>query len=63
MQDAKIYRQYAADCRRLAETMSQQDKSVLLQMAAAWEKRAAEADRRQPAQMEDGHDKSPKGQA
>jgi hypothetical protein len=43
--------------------MSQQDKSVLLQMAAAWEERAAEADRRQPPQMEDGHDKNPKGQA
>jgi hypothetical protein len=42
--------------------MSQQDKSVLLQMAAAWEERAAEADRRAPSQKEDGHDKNPEGQ-
>ena len=60
MQDSKTYKQYAADCRRLAATMSQKDKAVLLQMAEAWEERAAEADRRAPTQMKDGHDKSPR---
>lgn len=45
MQDAKTYRQYAQDCRRIAETMSAKDKSVLLEMAKVWEDRAVDADR------------------
>jgi hypothetical protein len=47
MQDAKTYRQYADDCRRIAETMSAKDKTVLLEMAKVWEERAVEADRSQ----------------
>ena len=46
MKDAKTYRQYAADCRRMAQTMSsKKDRDVLLKMAHVWEERAAEADR------------------
>jgi hypothetical protein len=43
MQDAKIYRQYAEDCRKLAETMPGQ-REKLLEIAAAWTKLAAKAD-------------------
>jgi hypothetical protein len=45
MKNNETYRQYAADCRRLAETMSSKDRVVLLEMAAAWEARAEEAAR------------------
>jgi hypothetical protein len=46
MKDAKTYREYAADCRRMAQLMNQKDKEVLLKMAQAWEDRAMEAERR-----------------
>jgi hypothetical protein len=46
MKDAKTYREYAADCRRIAQLMSQKDKEALLKMAQAWEDRAKEAERR-----------------
>ena len=36
MPEAKTYRQYAADCRRLAKTMNQKDGAILLKMAEAW---------------------------
>ena len=45
MQDAKTYRQYANDCRRMAAAMSTKDKSVLLEMAKLWDERAEEAER------------------
>jgi hypothetical protein len=45
MQKAKTYREYAADCRRLAETMEKKDRPVLLRMAEAWDARADEAER------------------
>jgi hypothetical protein len=45
MKDAETYRQYAADCRRLAATMQAKDRKTLLEMAAAWEARADEASR------------------
>ena len=45
MQESKTYRDYAADCRRLAKTMSEKDKGTLLKMAEAWESRAEEAER------------------
>ena len=45
MLDSKVYRQFAADCRRLAKTMSAKDAETLLKMAEAWESRAQEADR------------------
>jgi hypothetical protein len=46
MKDAKTYREYAADCTRMAKLMGTKDKETLLKMAEAWEVRAREADRR-----------------
>jgi hypothetical protein len=45
MKDANTYRQYAADCVRLAKLMNAADKEALLKMAEAWEDRAREAER------------------
>jgi hypothetical protein len=45
MKEAKNYRQYAADCLRIAKTMSAKDKQILEQMAEAWEARAEEFER------------------
>lgn len=45
MQNPKIYRQYAADCRRIAETMKARDRDVLMRMAETWEATAREAER------------------
>lgn len=45
MKDAKTYREYAADCIRMAKLMGTKDKETLLKMAEAWEERAREADR------------------
>ena len=45
MKDAKTYREYAADCRRMAKLASSKDKEVLMKMAEAWEERAKEAER------------------
>jgi hypothetical protein len=47
MKDAKTYREYAADCIRMAKVMSHKDKETLLKMAEAWEERAREADRQE----------------
>jgi hypothetical protein len=46
MKDAKTYREYAADCIRMAKLMGAKDKETLLKMAEAWEERAREADRK-----------------
>jgi len=45
MKNAKTYREYAADCIRIAQRMSTRDKETLLKMAQAWEDRAREAER------------------
>jgi hypothetical protein len=45
MLDAKTYEQFAAECRRLAKTMSAKDAETLLAMAEAWESRRQEAER------------------
>ena len=55
MQDAHTYRQYANDCRRIAETMTAKDKAIMLEMAKVWDERAEEAARI----AGDGHDKKP----
>jgi hypothetical protein len=47
MLEAKAYRQYAADCVRIAEKMEAKDRRILLEIAEAWRMRAAEAERRQ----------------
>jgi hypothetical protein len=36
MDEIEKYRQYAAECRRLAEKSSAKDKVILLEIAAAW---------------------------
>ena len=43
--ESQKYRQYAADCVRLAQTMASTDKQALLEIAVAWETRAQEAER------------------
>ena len=45
MPEAKTYRQYAADCRRLAKTMNQKDGAILLKMAEAWDMRADDVEK------------------
>jgi hypothetical protein len=45
MQKSKTYRQYAEDCRRIAQSMSAKDKAVMLEMAEVWDERADQADR------------------
>ena len=47
MKDAKTYREYAADCIRMAKLMDPKDKQALLIMAEAWEERAREAERQE----------------
>jgi hypothetical protein len=45
MNDVEKYRQYAAECRRLAEKSSAKDKAVLLEIADAWVACAERAER------------------
>ena len=45
MQEAKTYRQYAEDCRRIAQTINAKDKAVMLEMARVWDERVEEAER------------------
>jgi len=52
MQDAKTYREYAAECRRIAQTMGGKEKASLLKIAEAWDERALEADRVSPKKMD-----------
>lgn len=56
MLEAKAYRQYAAECVRIAEKMDAKDRCVLLEIAEAWTTRAQEAERReQPADGNASH--------
>jgi hypothetical protein len=47
--DADRFRQYATECRRLADGASEKDKTVLMEIAAAWIVCAEEAERKQHA--------------
>ena len=49
MKDAKTYREYAADCIRIAQSMDKNDREILLKMAKAWEERSREAERKEKA--------------
>ena len=40
MQDEQKYRDYALECRRLAEKLSPNDKEVMLKIAEAWDRQA-----------------------
>ena len=53
MPERKTYRQYAADCRRLAKTMNPKDGAILLQMAEAWDMRADDVEKAE-AKKSDG---------
>jgi hypothetical protein len=52
MNDAKTYREYAADCIRIAQSMDANDRETLLKMAKAWEDRAREAERNEQAESD-----------
>ena len=47
MKQAKTYREYKAECIRIAQSMSAKDREALLKMAEAWEDRAREAERQE----------------
>ena len=50
MQDgAARFREYAAECRRLAEQAGEKEKAVLMEIAAVWIVCAEEAERKQPS--------------
>jgi hypothetical protein len=44
--DAQRFRDYAAECRRLAQRASEKDRQVLNEIADAWISAAEEADRK-----------------
>ena len=44
---ARTYREYKAECIRIAQSMSAKDRETLLKMAEAWEDRAREAERQE----------------
>ena len=54
MQDSNIYRKYADDCRRIAETMNAKDKAIMLEMAKVWDERAEDAERSEKIKTERG---------
>ena len=45
--DAKKFRDYAAECRRLAQRASEKDRKVLMEIADAWIVCAEEAERKE----------------
>ena len=55
MESAEKYRQFAEDCRRLAEKATAKDRIVLLEIAEAWEQCAKDAGRK-TEKMTDGKD-------
>ena len=48
MRDHALYRAYAEDCRRLANTMGKENRDTLLRIAEAWDRLAEEAERQKP---------------
>jgi hypothetical protein len=44
--DAKQFRDYADECRRMAQKASEQDRGVLMEIAQAWMRCAEEAERK-----------------
>jgi hypothetical protein len=53
MRNAKLYRQYAAECRRIARTMRPDQKAKLLEIADAWEACARDAEKDQAGDDEE----------
>lgn len=52
MTDLEMYREYAADCIRIAQSMNAEDRETLLKMAQAWEDLIREAERREETESE-----------
>ena len=52
MNDLKMYREYAADCIRIAQSMNAEDRETLLKMAQTWEDLVREAERREETESE-----------
>jgi hypothetical protein len=46
MENTEKFRQYAEDCRRLAERAAPKDRAVLIEISNAWAACAAEAERK-----------------
>ena len=46
MDSAEKFRQYAAECRRLAQRAAEKDRQVLMEIAEAWMACAEEAERK-----------------
>jgi hypothetical protein len=45
--DVSRFRQFAAECRRLAERAAERDKATLMEIAAAWISRAEHVERKE----------------
>jgi hypothetical protein len=56
--NAGKFRDYAAECRRLAQRASEKDRKVLMDIAQAWDVCAEEAEKKQNRK---GHDRSSAG--
>jgi len=52
MNDLKMYREFAADCIRMAQSMNAEDRETLLKMAQAWEALVRAAERREETESE-----------
>lgn len=62
MESAEKYRRFADDCRRLAEKAALKDRTVLLEIAEAWDQCAKEAGRKE-VKTTDGKDRDSFGVA
>ena len=52
MNDLKMYREYVADCVRIAQSMNAEDRATLLKMAQAWDDLIREAELREETESE-----------
>jgi hypothetical protein len=52
--NAQQFRNYAAECRQMAQRASEKDRTVLMEIAEAWIARAEEAERKEKAADENG---------
>jgi hypothetical protein len=49
MEESERFRQYAAECLRLAKRASEKDRAVLMEIASAWIKCAEQVERKKKA--------------
>jgi hypothetical protein len=52
MEESERFRQYAAECLRLAKRASEKDRAVLMEIASAWIKCAEQVERKKKASEE-----------